>query len=99
MAEMDAQEQAIAAAWTKHRGGQQDAAINEFNAVHSADMKNIDALYGLGLAQRAAGNFPDSRDAFTRCLALINGKLHENPGDDTLEMLQRMTQQRLAEAR
>jgi cytochrome c-type biogenesis protein CcmH/NrfG len=84
-------------AWTSHRGGQQEAAIREFEAILNVDSEQIDALYGLGLAQRANGDREAAATTWQKSLALVKAKLTELPGDDHFEMLERMTNQRLHE--
>jgi tetratricopeptide (TPR) repeat protein len=87
----------IGAAWALHRQGDQDGAIAQFTALIRQEPNQIDAMYGLGLAQRSKGLKDAAVKTFEDCLALVNRALAENPGDDKYEILQRMVSQRLAE--
>lgn len=84
-------------AWALHRKGQNDEAIREFSTLLQQSANNIDALYGLGLAQRNAGRQSAAEEAFTTCLTQIGAALAEHPNEDRYEMLQKMTRQRLDE--
>lgn len=90
-------EDAIARAWALHREGRQNDAINAFETVTKRAPDNIDALYGLGLAQRAAGDKEGARATFQQCFALLTAALEGAPGTDRFEMLQRMVEQRIEE--
>lgn len=57
--------QNISNAWRLHREGNSDAAIEGFQAVLAGDSDNIDALYGIGLAYRAAGMNERAVESFT----------------------------------
>lgn len=87
----------VGAAWALHRQGNNDAAIREFNNLARQEDNAYDALYGLGLSQRAAGMKDAALRSFQDALAIINRKLMENPGEDHFEIMQRMTSQRIAE--
>jgi tetratricopeptide (TPR) repeat protein len=84
-------------AWALHREGRNELAIDEFNQLLREAPNHIDALYGLALAQRSAHLNEAAKQAFERCLALVNQALEQNPGEDRYEMLQRFIHQRLAE--
>ncbi|MFN8529963.1 MAG: tetratricopeptide repeat protein [Anaerolineae bacterium] len=84
-------------AWAYHRQGNNDGAIQEFTAVLNSDGSNLDALYGLGLAQRASGKSSLAVETFGKLRGLVATSLQENPGTDRFEMLERMVNQRLAE--
>ncbi len=85
--------------WAKHRNGHNEEAIEIFLGVLQKDPQQINALYGLGLAQRSKGELQFAVDSFQRCLALVNASLVANPGEDEFEMLQRVLEQRLLETR
>jgi len=85
--------------WAKHRNGHNEEAIEIFLGVLQEDPQQINALYGLGLAQRSKGELQFAIDSFQRCLALVNAALAANPGEDEFEMLQRVVEQRLLETR
>lgn len=85
--------------WAKHRNGHNEEAIEIFTAILQQEPHQINALYGLGLAQRSKGDLQSAIDSFQRCLADVNAGLTANPGEDHFEMLQRMVEQRLSETR
>lgn len=87
----------IGSAWARHRQGSQDNAIADFAALLRQEPGSIDALYGMGLAQRSAGQKDAAIKTFQECLTLVNRGLADAPGDDKYEILQRMVSQRLAE--
>jgi tetratricopeptide (TPR) repeat protein len=100
----------IGQAWRYQREGKTDAAIAEFDRILRQDTDNVDAHYGMGLAQRAAGKYETAIKHFERALALVeagaaaryHGHVDEilvanTPEDDRLMMLNRMIKQRLAE--
>ncbi len=87
----------LARAWSLHRQGQNEGAIREFSALLQVSNNNIDALYGLGLAQRSAGQIETAQATLERCVAQIVAALKEHPTVDRYEMLKKMTHQRLAE--
>ncbi|MDX2160769.1 MAG: tetratricopeptide repeat protein [bacterium] len=84
-------------AWGNHRQGNNEAAISEFRAILAEVRDNADALYGLGLAQRAAGKTTDAAETFQRVLTIVLEALNNHPGEDRYEMLERMIKQRLGE--
>ncbi len=96
MAKQENAEQ-LAHAWTLHRQGQNEDAIREFSGLVQSSTDSIDALYGLGLAQRSAGQLETAKATFERCRAQIVDALKEHPTEDRYEMLQKLTSQRLAE--
>ncbi|MCB9454600.1 MAG: tetratricopeptide repeat protein [Anaerolineaceae bacterium] len=61
----------ISQAWNLYRQGQPDTAIVEFERILSADRDNVDALYGIGLAQRAAGQYEAAVKSFETALQLV----------------------------
>lgn len=102
----------IADAWHQHRQGQDDAAIKAFEAIVKSNPDDIDANYGLGLAQKAAGQQAAAIATFQRTLQMVqdarqtyttsrNQEHHEDniktPEDDRFQMLYRMVNQRLTE--
>jgi hypothetical protein len=84
-------------AWALHREHRNEAAIDEFNQLLRESPEQVDALYGLALAQRAAHLTDAAKQSFERCLSLVNRTLEQNPGEDRYEMLQRFIHQRLEE--
>lgn len=83
----------VSQAWRYQRDGQATSAIAEFERILKQDANNIDANYGMGLAQRSAGKFEESNKCFKRALELIEA----GETSDRSMMLGRMLKQRLAE--
>lgn len=100
----------VGQAWHHHREGRNDASIAEFEAILKQHPTDIDALYGLGLAQKSAGRPDAALQAFSRALQLVE-EMHvahlstrkesetsiKTPEDDRFTILVRMVRQRLAE--
>jgi len=86
-------------AWAMHRNGNQNGAAEIFKNILIKSPSNLDAMYGLGLAQRAAGQNSEAIETFDKALAGVHTELQQNPGEDRLEILERMLNQRLAELR
>ena len=61
----------VGQAWHHHREGRNDAAVAEFETILRQDPNDIDANYGLALAQRAAGRTEAARTAFQNTLRLV----------------------------
>lgn len=108
----------IGAAWQQHRAKNSRAAAEGFQQVLSeldrmpdAEEKShhlVDALYGLGLAERAQGSTPKAAEAFKKALEASKTNLNalrsaENTNnldteeDDRFAMLIVMIKQRLSE--
>jgi tetratricopeptide (TPR) repeat protein len=101
----------ISNAWRTHQSGNAQAAISEFEQILKQDQGNLDALYGLGLAQRKAGDKAKARSSFESALKsvdeAINKRLAALGTDSTMArssiendhnlILQRMLKQRLTE--
>ena len=96
MADQEFGEQ-LGSAWALHRQGHNESAIREFSSLLQVSNDNIDALYGIALAQRSAGELEEAKTTFARCLVQIDEALKANPGEDRYEMLKKMVTQRLAE--
>ncbi len=103
---------AISHAWNHQREGHPDAAIGEFQKILQQNPRDIDANYGLGIAQKALGQTDAAIKTFKNTLELIaeskkaydstrnqSGELDtiKTPEDDRFMMLNRMVQQRLSE--
>lgn len=112
MADQNAINELVSKAWNQQRSGQNANAISEFQKLVQQHPKDIDANYGLGLAQKTAGQTEAAIKTFKNTLELIaeNKKAydatrareheHDNiktPEDDRYMMLTRMVNQRLAE--
>jgi tetratricopeptide (TPR) repeat protein len=101
----------VGQAWHHHREGRNDAAIAEFQTILKQNPSDIDANYGLGLAQKNLGHFEAARAAFQTTLSLVEAardaytaerREHgdsniKTPEDDRFQMLSRMVKQRLSE--
>jgi tetratricopeptide (TPR) repeat protein len=87
----------FARAWSLHRQGKNDDAIREFNALLQQSANNIDALYGLGLAQRSVGQAETAKATFERCLAQLDSATDSKSAEDRYQMLVRMVGQRISE--
>ncbi|MBC8098977.1 MAG: tetratricopeptide repeat protein [Armatimonadetes bacterium] len=99
----------IGKAWQTHQAGRNADAIREFEQLVSANPENVDAYYGLGLAQRASGQPAAAQASWERALMLATTKLdairgiHKNEhnaetlDDDRYMMLIRMISQRIEE--
>jgi cytochrome c-type biogenesis protein CcmH/NrfG len=103
---------AVSNAWRYQREHKASTAITEFEKILSQDSKNIDALYGLGLALRDSGNKAGAIEKFQQVLELVDVaalarrpastgedeiRVANTPDDDRYMMLSRMIKQRLAE--
>ncbi len=102
----------VSRAWNLQREGRSSAAVTEFQKVVQQHPKDIDANYGLGMAQKASGQVEDAIRTFKIALELIedNKNTYETsrvrnpeqeniktPEDDRFQMLSRMVNQRLSE--
>lgn len=88
----------IGQAWINHRAGRNKEALVEFDRLTKEAPHDADAHYGLGLVQRAMGHPEAAARAFQLALEIVNKALQERAGEDRYEILQRMLNQRLAEA-
>jgi hypothetical protein len=84
-------------AWGLHRQGQNDTAIHEFSGLLQTSANNVDALYGLALSQRSAGQVEVALATFERCLIQIGEARQAHPREDRYQMLHKMTRQRIDE--
>lgn len=87
----------IAQAWALHRQGQQREAASAFGHVLQSAADHADALYGLGLVQRALGQLADAKKSFARCHEVVLAAIASDPANNRYQMLDRMTRQRLTE--
>ncbi len=58
----------IGQAWRLHRDGDSRGAIDIFNSIIESNPANVDAHYGLGLAQKALGDNEAAAKAFQTAL-------------------------------
>lgn len=61
----------IGTAWAAHRDSRHQDAINGFNNILGADVTNLDAYYGRGLAQRALGMTDAALNSFQEALQRV----------------------------
>jgi Tfp pilus assembly protein PilF len=98
----------IGRAWRMERDGDTKGAIAEFERILKKDGSSIDGLYGMGMAQRRAGDHHAAQQSFSKALDLVNAAIekrnavrttHETATleDDRNNMLVRMLKQRLSE--
>lgn len=66
----------IGEAWRLHRDGSNDKAISIFKEIIQKTPDNVDAHYGLGLAQKASGDKASAADAFQKALNLAEAALN-----------------------
>lgn len=98
-------EQRIGEAWKQHRMGNNDSAVQAFRDILNSNPGDIDALYGLGLAQRAGGDGDGAVETFNKALTVAQEGLDINSNnnnlnttqDDRFLMLHQMISQRLEE--
>jgi Tfp pilus assembly protein PilF len=99
-------------AWDMIRNGNYEGAITKINEILNESPDDIDAHYGLGLAQRNLGQEAEAIESFQKALAISVARLAEireqygvdetsssleTTEDDRHMMLQRMLSQRLTE--
>ncbi len=93
----DQLDSAIASAWKAHREGNQDTAIKEYLVILESNPEHTDALYGLGLAQKAAGDPLGAKASFHKLQKILHQRLDEAESDEInrLQMVTRMVEQQL----
>ncbi|GAB4313022.1 MAG: hypothetical protein Kow00117_05720 [Phototrophicales bacterium] len=64
-------------AWANLRSGQVDQAVSTFDRIIQNSPQNVDAYYGLGLAQRALGNKQRAIEAFQQAYDLAQDHLEK----------------------
>jgi tetratricopeptide (TPR) repeat protein len=62
----------IGEAWRLHREGRSQDAIVEFERIVKENGDNVDAYYGLGLAQRSTGRHAAAKSTFEQALILVD---------------------------
>lgn len=62
----------IGEAWRMHREGRSEDAIVEFERILKENPENVDAHYGLGLAQRSTGRQSAAKSSFEQALILVD---------------------------
>lgn len=101
----------ITQAWRYQREGRANAAVAEYERILKQDANDIDALYGMGLAQRDDHQNAKAVESFRRAQELVEAAASarrpvssgeeriaaNTPEDDRYMMLGRMIKQRLAE--
>ncbi len=87
----------VARAWQLHREGRQNDAISQFEAVLKTAPDDLDAHYGLALAQRSAGMTEAALENLKQAATAVSRAIETDPSIDRYQMLQRMVQQRISE--
>ena len=64
----------VGRAWRYQREGQADSAVTEFEKILRQDPDDIDANYGMGLAQRSAGHPQAAVEYFQHALDIVDKK-------------------------
>ena len=75
MASMQTEER-VGEAWKQHRMGDNANAMNTFKDILSKHPGHLDALYGLGLAQRASGDADGAVESFNKAMQLADDALN-----------------------
>lgn len=92
----DSQFDSVAAeAWKAHREGRHDVAIQDFRAILEQDPTHMDALYGLGLAQKAVDDKLGAKVSFGKLRDLLQKIIDEGESTDGNRMQLNMVNQRL----
>ncbi len=95
MAEQDIDAR-IGEAWKAHYEGKEDVAIEHFRRIVDEAPDNIDALWGLGLSYRDAGDKASAVEAFNRVKVMVSAMLDNETGElGRYFMLNRMVHQQL----
>lgn len=68
-------EERVGEAWKQHRMGNNENAIDIFRDILNKRPGHLDALYGLGLAQRANGDADGAVESFNKALQLAKEAL------------------------
>jgi tetratricopeptide (TPR) repeat protein len=71
----------IAQAWAYHRAERNNDAQREFEAILHNAPDDIDALYGMGLTLRAAGQKDEAIELFQKAYDLTQDALHNEVQD------------------
>ena len=74
MANMHTEER-IGEAWRLHRSGDNEGSLNIFKDILAKTPRDVDALYGLGLALRGAGDAMGAKEAFQKALEIAEATL------------------------
>ena len=75
----------VGEAWANLRSGQSDQAVSLFDSIIQNNPQNVDAYYGLGLAQKALGNKQRSIEAFQQAYDLAQNHLAELRAEESQE--------------
>lgn len=75
----------VGQAWANLRSGQSDQAVSLFDGIIQNNPQNVDAYYGLGLAQKALGNKQRSIEAFQQAYDLAQDHLAELRKEESQE--------------
>ncbi len=80
-------------AWRSHVSGRAEVALSEFQKIASTSPEDLDILYGLGLAQKGAGQKADAEATFQKLADLLAAEPGEEEDRNRIEMLRRMVKQ------
>lgn len=75
----------IGEAWSLHRAGKNVEAIRIYDEILRKAPKNIDALYGMGLAKRAESDLDGAVNAFQQALDLAKSGLDATDTTATID--------------
>jgi predicted TPR repeat methyltransferase len=95
--EQDAYGAQLGQAWGLLRQGSASAAADGFGQILKAAPEHLDALFGLGLSQKVAGQSSSAQSNFEKCLELVRAGRKAEPNNDRFLMLERIVQQRIKE--
>lgn len=95
--QQDAYGAQLGQAWGLLRQGSASAAADGFQQILKAAPDHLDALFGLGLAQKVGGQASSAQTNFEKCLELVRTGRKAEPNNDRFLMLERIVQQRLKE--
>lgn len=83
-------------AWQAHYDGQQEVAIERFQAIVAEAPDHIDANWGLGLSYRKVGDAENALLVFRKVQELVESALEANTGNyERFFMLKRMVSQQI----
>jgi len=89
---------ALSRAWALQSTGNFGESVTQFENLTSKYPEDLDVMYGLGLAQKRAGQIDKARTTFTKLAEIVEERrAANNEGSDRFQMLARMIQQRLNE--
>ncbi len=82
-------------AWRSYVSGRAEVALNEFQKIAATSPEDLDALYGLGLAQKGAGKKAEAEATFQKLAELLAAEPGDEDDRNRIEMLRRMVKQQI----